>query len=57
MGNGYFASLYRFPTLFFDNPANQQSPYGTVEELNRATLEVFARFIKPITLPRTPAWC
>ena len=51
MGNGYFASLYRFPTLFFDNPANQQSPYGTVEELNRATLEDVRAFYQTYYTP------
>ena len=51
MNNGYASALFRVTSLAFDNFANQQSTYGPVEELNRATLEEVRTFYRTYYAP------
>jgi zinc protease len=51
MSNGYAAPLFRLTAMSFDNFANQQTTFGPVDELNRATLEEVRTFHKTYYTP------
>jgi zinc protease len=51
MGSGYATARFRFSALAFDNFVNQQSGFGTIEELNRATLEEVRKFYQTYYTP------
>jgi predicted Zn-dependent peptidase len=55
MGNGYAASLARFGALAFDNFVNQQSSYGSIDELNRLTMEDVRNFYQTYYTPSNAA--
>jgi zinc protease len=48
---GYATAGPLFKTLAYDNFVNQQSGYGTIEELNRATIEEVRQFYRTYYLP------
>jgi predicted Zn-dependent peptidase/predicted Ser/Thr protein kinase len=47
----YATARFRFNALAFDNFVNRQSGYGTVEELNRATVEEVRQFYRTYYMP------
>jgi zinc protease len=51
MGPGYATARFRFNALAFDNFVNRQSGYGTVEELNRATVDEVRQFYRTYYMP------
>ena len=51
MGTGYATARFRFNALAYDNPVNQQSGFGTIEELNRATVEEVRKFYQTYYTP------
>ena len=51
MNNGYAVPLFHLTALAFDNFVNQQSNYGPIDELNRATLEDVRNFYQTYYLP------
>jgi predicted Zn-dependent peptidase/predicted Ser/Thr protein kinase len=44
MNSGYATARSRFDALVYDNFANQQNGFGTIEELNRATMDEVRQF-------------
>jgi zinc protease len=51
MSPGYATARFRFNALAYDNFVNQQSGYGTVEELNRATVDEARQFYRTYYMP------
>jgi predicted Zn-dependent peptidase/predicted Ser/Thr protein kinase len=51
MNRGYIASLFRFMPMIFDNPVNQYSPYGSADEVSRATVEDVRQFYQTYYTP------
>jgi zinc protease len=44
MGSAYATARFRFDALAYDSFVNQQSGFGTIEELNRATMDDVRKF-------------
>jgi zinc protease len=51
LGAGYNLAGQRFPSLVFDNFANQQTGYATVEQFNRLTLDDVRKFYQTYYTP------
>ena len=51
MNTGYATARFQFEALAYDNFVNQQSGYGTIEELNRATLDEVRQFYQTYYAP------
>jgi zinc protease len=51
LGSGYATARFRLNALAFDNFVNQQSGFGTVEELHRATAEEVRQFYRTYYTP------
>lgn len=51
MSTGYATARFRFNQLAFDNFVNQQSGYGTIEEVTRATAEELQQFYQKYYTP------
>jgi zinc protease len=51
MSPGYATARFRFNALAYDNFVNQQSGYGTFEELNRATVDEVRQFYRTYYMP------
>ena len=55
MNRGYVASLFRFFPMIFENPVNQQSQYGSIEQVNRAMVEDVRQFHQTYYSPSNAA--
>jgi len=51
MSTGYAAARMRFNAMVYDNFANQQTGFGTIEELNRATEDEVRQFYQTYYTP------
>jgi zinc protease len=51
MNTGYATARFQFEALAYDNFVNQQTGYGTIEELNRATVDEARRFYQAYYMP------
>ena len=51
MNSGYATARFRFNSLAFDKFANQQSTFGSVDDMNRATLDDVRKFYQTYYTP------
>jgi predicted Zn-dependent peptidase/predicted Ser/Thr protein kinase len=51
MNTGYATARFQFEALAYDNFVNRQNGYGTIEELNRATVDEVRQFYRTYYTP------